>query len=90
MGSGTTALEITDTQDTARRVWTGVPGVVRLTTGATRWSEGGTIVHPGAMESTLYNNEEEKPQLPRLIEHCIQNPNKFPFSDYDKLQNFSD
>ena len=30
-----------------RRVWTGVPGVVRLTTGATRWSEGGTIVHPG-------------------------------------------
>ena len=30
-----------------RPVSTDVPGVVRLTTGATRWLEAGTIVHPG-------------------------------------------
>ena len=42
------------------------------------------------MESTQFNNEEEKPQLPRLMKYCIQNPNKFLFSEYDYLQNFSD
>ena len=30
-----------------RPVSTDVPDVVRLTTGATRWLEAGTIVHPG-------------------------------------------
>ena len=30
-----------------RLVLTDVQSVVRLTTGATRWSEAGTIVHPG-------------------------------------------
>ena len=30
-----------------RPVWTDVQGVASCTTGATRWSEAGTIVHPG-------------------------------------------